>query len=443
MNIREALKYTERLAAAGMKPGLERMSVLCDKLGNPQNGLNFIHVAGTNGKGSVCAFITSILNEAGYKTGRYTSPAVVEDRERYQINGRNVSQSAYCRNLEEIKAAYDMMVLEGGEENEPTLFEVETALAFMLFAEAGCDMVVLECGMGGAKDATNIIHAPAVSVITRISLDHTRYLGKTVDAIAREKVGIIKKGTNAVTISQSPEALSVIKAKASLEKAALTIADPANIKNAKAGLKVTTFDYGRYKGLKISLIGSCQIENAIVAISAVEALRKVRIRIEEQAIRDGLQKTVWPGRFEIIAHNPLVIVDGAHNENAAKRLSKTVDYFFHNEEEARKLIFIMGVLGDKNYPAIAEYMAPHAAHVITLTPDNPRALPAQELAETVKKYNDMVSVATSPDEALEMAYLLADKDSVIIAFGSLSFLGSIRNLVDSRGAALKKKQIVP
>ncbi len=443
MNIREAQKYTERLAAAGMKPGLERMSVLCDKLGNPQNGLNFIHVAGTNGKGSVCAFITSILNEAGYKTGRYTSPAVVEVRERYQINGRNVSQSAYCRNLEEVKAAADMMVLEGGEENEPTLFEVETALAFMLFAEAGCDMVVLECGMGGAKDATNIIHAPAVSVITRISLDHTRYLGKTVDAIAREKVGIIKNGTNAVTISQSPEALSVIKAKASLEKAALTIADPANIKNAKAGLKVTTFDYGRYKGLKISLIGSCQIENAIVAISAVEALRKVRIRIEEQAIRDGLQKTVWPGRFEIIARNPLVIVDGAHNENAAKRLSKTVEYFFHNEEEARKLIFIMGVLGDKNYPAIAEYMAPHAAHVITLTPDNPRALPAQELAETVKKYNDMVSVATSPDEALEMAYLLADKDSVIIAFGSLSFLGSIRNLVDSRGAALKKKQIVP
>lgn len=443
MNIREAQKYTERLAAAGMKPGLERMKVLCDKLGNPQNGLNFIHVAGTNGKGSVCAFVSSILNEAGYKTGRYTSPAVVEDRERYQVNGRNVSQSAYCRNLEEVKAAADMMVLEGGEDSEPTLFEVETALAFMIFAEAGCDMVVLECGMGGTGDATNIIHAPAVSVITRISLDHTRYLGRTVDAIAREKVGIIKKGTNVVTISQSPEALSVIKAKASLEKAALTVADPANIKNAKAGLKLTTFDYGRYKGLKITLIGSCQIENAIVAISAVEALRKVRIRIEEQAIRDGLMKAVWPGRFEILARNPLVIVDGAHNENAAKRLSKTVEYFFHNEEEAGKLIFIMGVLGDKNYPAIAEYMAPHAAHVITLTPDNPRALPAQELAETVKKYNEMVSVATSPDEALEMAYLLADKDSVIIAFGSLTFLGTVRSLVDSRGAALRKKQIVP
>lgn len=442
MNIREAQKYTERLAQAGMKPGLERMSVLCDKLGNPQNRLRFIHVAGTNGKGSVCAFISSILNEAGYKVGRYTSPAVIEDRERFQIAGRNVSQSAYCRNLEEVKAAADLMALEGGEDNEPTLFEVETALAFMIFAEAGCDIVVLECGMGGAGDATNVIQSPAVSVITRISLDHTRYLGRTVDAIAREKVGIIKKGTNVVTISQPPEVLSVIKAKASLEKATLTVADPNAIKNAKAGLKTTTFDYGKYKALKISLIGSWQIENAIVAISAVEALRKAKIKVEEKSIRDGLMKAVWPGRFEIIAHNPMVIVDGAHNENAAKRLSKTVEYFFHNEEEAGKLIFIMGVLGDKNYPAIAEYMAPKAAHVITLTPDNPRALPSQELAETVKKYNDMVSVATSPDEALEMAYLLADKDSVIIAFGSLSFLGAIRSLVDSRGTVLKKKQIV-
>ena len=439
MNIRDSQIYLERLAAAGMKPGLERMNILCERLGSPQNALNFIHVAGTNGKGSVCAFISSILTEAGYKVGRYTSPAVVEQRERFQINGRNVSQSAYCRNLEEVKAAADQIVFEGGE--EPTLFEVETALAFMIFAESGCDIVVLECGMGGAGDATNIIHAPAVSVITRISLDHTKYLGRTIDAIAREKAGIIKRGTHVVTVAQSAEALSVIKAKASLEKADLTIADASNAKNIKYGLKASTFDYGKYKGLKISMAGLWQIENACLALTAVETLKKVKIRIEEKSIREGLLKCTWPGRFEIVSRNPYVIVDGAHNENAARQLADTVEYFFHKEEEAGKLIYVFGVLGDKNYPAIAEYMTPHAAHVITLTPPNPRARPAQELAETVKKYNEMVTVASSVDEALEMAYLLADKDSVIIAFGSLSFLGDVRRVVDSREVFLKKKKI--
>ena len=439
MNIRESQNYLEHLATAGMKPGLERMSILCERLGSPQNALNFIHVAGTNGKGSVCAFISNILIEAGYKVGRYTSPAVVEQRERFQINGRNVSQSAYCRNLEEVKAAADQIVFEGGE--EPTLFEVETALAFMIFAEAGTDIVVLECGMGGAGDATNIIHAPAVSVITQISLDHTKYLGRTIDAIAREKSGIIKRGTHVVTVAQSAEAVSVIKARASLERVDITIADPSNAKNIKYGLKTSSFDYGKYKGLKISMAGLWQIENACLALTAVETLKKVRIKIDETAIREGLLKTAWPGRFEIVSKNPYVIVDGAHNENAARQLADTVEYFFHKEEEAGKLIYIFGVLGDKNYPAIAEYMAPHAAHVITVTPANPRALPAQELAETVKKYNEMVTVASSVDEALEMAYLLADKDSVIIAFGSLSFLGDVRRVVDSREVFLKKKKI--
>ncbi len=441
MNIREADRYTEHLKALGMKPGLERMRALCDRLGNPQNSLNFIHVAGTNGKGSVCAFIAGILSAAGYKTGRYTSPAVVENRERYWINGRNVSQTAYCRNLEEVKAAADLIVLEGGE--EPTLFEVETALAFMIFMEAGCEIVVLECGMGGNGDATNIIHAPAVSVITRIGLDHTRYLGRTLDAIAREKAGIIKKGTHVVTVAQQSEVMSVIKAKASLEKTDLTIVDADAASNVKPGLKTTSFDYGRYKGLKISLAGLWQPENAMLAVAAIEALRKEKIKTDEKAIRSGLVGTIWPGRFEIISHSPTVIVDGAHNESAAVRLSQTVDYFFRNEEEAGKIICIFGVLGDKNYPAIAEYMTPHAAHVITLTPpDNPRALGAQELAETVKKHNPMVSVASSVEEALEMAYLLADRDSVILVFGSLSFLGEIRRVVDGKGALLKKKQIV-
>ena len=440
MNIRDFQNYREHLQKAGMHPGLERVITLCAKLGDPQNRLRFIHVTGTNGKGSVCAYISNILKEAGIKVGRFTSPAVNDEKERYWINGRNVSQAALCRNMDDVKAAADMMVLQG--EDEPTLFEVETALAFMVFAEAECDIVVLECGMGGANDATNVIKTPLLSDFTTISLDHTKYLGKTIEAIAREKSGIIKAGGHTVSILQPPEAAAVIRAKATLMKNDLTVAERKNLKNVKFSLKGTSFDYGRYRGLKLHLNGTWQVENAITAITAVETLKKEKIRITDEQIRAGLEKTEWPGRFEIIATKPLVITDGAHNEDAARRLSETVQVYLRDRIEAGKLIYIFGVLGDKNYPAISEIMCPLASHVITVTPpDNPRALPAIQLAETVRKYNDTVSSASSLEEALEMAYLLADRDSAILVFGSLSFLGEVRRITESKAMYLTRKQM--
>ena len=228
MNIRDFDNYREHLQKAGINPGLERMQKLLLKLGNPQDRLAFIHVAGTNGKGSVCAYISSILKEAGLKVGRFTSPAVMSEKERYQIDGRNVSIAALCRNMEEVKAAADLIVLKGGE--EPTLFEVECAMAFMIFAEAGCDIVVLECGMGGTNDATNVIRTPLVSVFTSISLDHTRYLGKTLEAIAKEKSGIIKQGGHVVSVMQKPEALNILKAKATITKSDFAVADSSSVK---------------------------------------------------------------------------------------------------------------------------------------------------------------------------------------------------------------------
>lgn len=438
MNIKEAANYIESLGKFGIKPGLDRVRLLCERLGNPQNDLKFIHVAGTNGKGSVCTYISNILLAQKIKVGRFTSPAVIEYRERYWINGRNISQAALCRNLTVVKQAVDEIIAEG--KDAPTQFEVETALAFMVFKDAGCEICVFECGMGGENDSTNIIAAPLVSVITSVSLDHMAVLGRTVEAIAKQKAGIIKRGSHVVSAPQKPEVLGVLKAKASLERDDIVIVNETDIKNVRWGLKSSSFDYGRYKGLKIPLAGAYQTENAATAIAAVETLKKEKIKISEEAIRAGLLNASWPGRFEIISNKPKVIIDGAHNENAAIQLSKSVDFYLHNEEEAGKIIYIFGVLADKNYDAIAREMSPHAAHIITVTPpDNPRALPAKDLAECVKKYNPMVSASDSLTEALEMAYLLADKESVILIFGSLSFLGRIRALVETEGIHFRKK----
>jgi len=438
MNYKEAENYIEYLSKLGSKPGLERIRMLCERVGNPQSKLKFIHVAGTNGKGSVCTYMSNILTEAGYKTGKFTSPAVIEYRERYWISGRYVSQASLCRNLEVIKQTIDQMVAEGLD--SPTVFEVETVLAFLVFLEAGCEIVVLECGMGGESDATNVIDVPLVSVITSVSMDHMSFLGKNIEAIAKNKVGIIKRNGHVVTIAQKPEVVSVIKAKASLERADLTIADPSMVGNIRLGLKSSSFDYNKMKSLKVCIPGACQIDNALLAITAIGALKKEKIKIGEDAIRAGLEKSLWPGRFEIISKKPMVILDGAHNPGAAERLSESIEYYLHNEEEAGKIIYIFGMFADKDVEKVTELTAHHAAHIITVTPPNERALPAEELAKVVNRYHKMVSAAGSITEALEMAYLLAEKDSVIIAFGSLSFLGEVRRLVDSMGMSLRKKE---
>lgn len=427
MNYRQAMEYMEETAKYGSVPGLDNIINLCEKLGNPQNELKFVHIAGTNGKGSTLAYISTVLKEAGYRVGRYVSPTIFEYRERIQVNERMISKEALCRHLESIQEAIAALEAEG--KPHPTPFEIETALGFLYFKEKKCDIVVLETGLGGTLDATNLITTTLVSVIASVSMDHMAFLGETLAEIAENKAGIIKAGIPVVTMEQKPEAMQVIEGRARELSCALTVASEADAKKIRYGVEKQKFDYKQYKGLEIGLAGKCQIANAVLAIEVLRVLSENGFTIKEQKLREGLKKTVWRGRFSVIAKKPLFIADGAHNEDAAIKLADSIRFYFTN----KKIIYIMGILKDKEYEKIIANTAPYAEQIITVTtPNNPRALPAYELAKAVREYHPNVTAVDSLQEAVEMSYLLADKDSVIIAFGSLSYLGELTEIVENR-----------
>ena len=427
MNYKQAMEYMDETAKYGSVPGLTNIINLCKKLGNPQNDLKFVHIAGTNGKGSTLAYISTVLKEAGYRVGRYVSPTIFEYRERIQVNERMISKDALCRHLENIQAAIAELEAEG--QPHPTPFEIETALGFLYFKEKKCDIVVLETGLGGTLDATNLITTTIVSVIASVSMDHMAFLGDTLAEIAENKAGILKNGIPVVMMAQKPEAMQVIERKAKELHCELTVALETEASKIRYGVEKQKFDYKEYKGLEIGLAGKCQIANAVLAVEVLRVLAKNGFPIKEQALRDGLKKTVWRGRFSVIAKKPLFIVDGAHNEDAAIKLADSIRFYFTN----KKIIYIMGILKDKEYEKIIANTAPYAEQIITVTtPKNPRALPAYELAKAVKDYHPNVTAVDSLQEAVEMSYLLADKDSVIIAFGSLSYLGELIEIVENR-----------
>lgn len=434
MNYKQTMDYLEELGRYGIVPGLESMYGLCEQLGNPQNELNIIHIAGTNGKGSVLAYISTILQCAGYKVGRYISPVIFEYREKIQINQRPISQKKLCDYTEKVKAACEKLVAEG--KPHPTQFEFETALAFCYFQEQGCQAVVLETGMGGRLDATNVIAHPSVTVFASISMDHMKFLGNTLAEIAWEKAGICKQGCPAVTMRQEPEAQQVLQERAAALSCELITADVRRAENIRYGAEKQRFDYEGMKKLEISLAGKHQIDNAVLAVETILTLRKQGMRITEQQIRKGLAETVWQGRFSVIGKNPLFIADGAHNEDAAKKLADSIRFYFTN----RRIIYIIGILRDKEYEKIIAETYSYADQIITVTtPDNPRALPAYELAQTVKEYHPHVTAAGSLEEAVEMAYLLAGKEDIIISFGSLSYQGRMIRLVEERTQGKKRK----
>lgn len=427
MNYKQAMEYMEEIAKYGSVPGLTNIINLCEKLGNPQNDLKFVHIAGTNGKGSTLAYISTVLKEAGYRVGRYVSPTIFEYRERIQVNERMISKDALCRHLERIKEAIEELQVEG--KSHPTPFEIETALGFLYFKEKKCDVVVLETGLGGTLDATNLITTTIISVIASVSMDHMAFLGDTLTEIAENKAGILKPGIPVVTMEQKDEVMQVIERKAKELHCELTVALETHASKIRYGVEKQKFDYREYKGLEIGLAGKCQIANAILAIEVLRVLSKKGFCIKEQALRDGLKKTVWRGRFTVVAKKPLFIVDGAHNEDAAIKLADSIRFYFTN----KKIIYIMGILKDKEYEKIIANTAPYAEQIITVTtPGNPRALPAYDLAKAVKDYHPNVTAVDSLQEAVEMSYLLAGKDSVIIAFGSLSYLGELTEIVENR-----------
>lgn len=427
MNYKQAMEYMEETAKYGSVPGLTNIINLCEKLGNPQNDLKFVHIAGTNGKGSTLAYISTVLKEAGYRVGRYVSPTIFEYRERIQVNERMISKDALCRHLETIQEAIAQLEAEG--KAHPTPFEIETAMAFLYFKEKKCDIVVLETGLGGTLDATNLITTTVVSVLASISMDHMAFLGETLAEIAENKAGIMKPGVPVVSMEQQPEAMQVIEVKAAEKGCSLTVASEAGASKVRYGVEKQRFDYREYKGVEIGLAGKCQIGNAVLAIEALRVLAEKGFPVKEQALKEGLKKTVWRGRFTVIAKKPLFIVDGAHNEDAARKLAESVRFYFTN----KKIIYIMGILKDKEYEKIIAETYAYAEQIITVTtPKNVRALPAYELAQAVKDYHPNVTAVDSLQEAVEMSYLLADKESVIIAFGSLSYLGEMIQIVENR-----------
>lgn len=429
MNYREAMQYIEELRPLGSVMGLETMRQLCARLGDPQEKLKFVHIAGTNGKGSTLAYVSTVMQTAGYRVGRYLSPTVREYRERFQIDGRTITQSGLCKYLEPVKQAAEAMALEGGA--HPTLFEVETAVAFLWFQDKACDLVVLETGLGGALDATNVVNNTLVAVFSSISMDHMEILGETLEEIAEVKAGIIKNKCYVISVKQMPEVMKVLRQEALLKKGKFLTADVTRAKQIRYGVTKQSFSYDRFKNLEISLVGRFQIENAVLAVETVMALTRCGFPVTEEKLRQGMFAARWPGRFDVIAKRPLVIADGAHNEDAAKKLAESIRFYFTN----RKIIYIIGMLRDKEYDKVIRATFSLASHIITVTPPiKERALTALELAETAREYHSAVTAADSVQEAVEIAYLLVgkDKEAVIVAFGSLSYLGELMDTVDHR-----------
>jgi len=352
-------------------------------------------------------------------------------RERFQIDGRMIPKTQLGRCLEPVKEAAEQMVRDGYP--HPTPFEVETAAAFLYFLNNRCDIVVLETGMGGRLDATNVVRTAVCTVFSSISMDHMAMLGSSLEEIAAQKAGIIKERCPVVSCRQKEEAMQVIEREAAQHGCTLTVGDVSLAGQVRYGLTKQRFHYGKYKNLEISMAGKYQIANAVLSVEVIEALRGAGFPVSENALREGLRKAEWTGRFEIIGKKPLFIVDGAHNEDGAAKLAESVQFYFSD----KKVIFIMGILADKEYDKIIRITAPYAEQIITVTPPrNPRALGGYELAQAAREYHPSVTVADSLQESVEMACLLAgeEKNTAVIVFGSLSYLGEMMNIIEHRDA---------
>lgn len=426
MNYAEARVYLDEVSKYGSVLGLENMRELLGRLGNPHDDLKFIHISGTNGKGSVLAYLSTILSGGGYRTGRYISPTLFSYRERIQVDEQKIEKESLAHHVTAIAKVIEEMKAENA--GNPTAFEVETALAFLYFKEKDCDIVVLETGLGGALDATNIIKTTVMEVIAPISMDHMEFLGDTLEKIAMQKAGIIKPHTAVVSASQEPDAKKVLDHVCKENQCSMYMVDPAQITDVLYDVEEQQFSYKNWKNVKITLAGSYQILNAALALEGVEELRRLGYHLSEEQVRQGLYRAVWRGRFTLLSKNPTVIIDGAHNPGAAKELKHSLDLYFKGKD----LYYIFGVFQDKDYQEVIRLTAPLAKHIITVqTPGNPRALPANELKEAVQAVNPSVEAAQSIQEAVKKSLQLAKNEDAIIIFGSLSFLGEAERAVKS------------
>ena len=413
MTGQEAADLIHQRAWVGQKPGLDRIRRLLGRLGDPQNELKFVHIAGSNGKGSTAAMLASVLSAAGLKTGLYTSPHLWQFNERFQVDGAPISEE----DLVDITA----QVLETAEDE--TEFELMTAIGMVYFLRAGCDIVVLETGLGGRLDSTNVIPAPETAVITHIGLEHTELLGNTVAKIAAEKAGIIKPGCSAVLYGQS------LKAETAVERACgvvnVPLARTAPVEPVSSGLEGQSFTYRGRGPYSIPLLGEYQVHNAAVVLETVDALRRRGWEIPEKAVQSGLSQARWPGRLELARRSPDVILDGGHNPQCMEALARALGELY----PGKKLIFLTGVLADKDWSTMMGELLPLAKEFCTITPDSPRAMSAGELADYLEKQGARAVPCETVRDGLDRALASSGAQDVVCACGSLYMIGEVRHLL--------------
>ncbi len=417
MTYNEALDYISSVAWQGSRPGLTRIAALMGGLGNVQNDLKYIHIAGTNGKGSVSALLSGVLTAAGYRTGLYTSPYITRFNERMQVNGVPIEDDALAAVVEQLQPVADAM------EDKPTEFELITAAAFLWFAQEKCDIVVLETGLGGRLDATNLIPADECAVITNIGLDHTEYLGDSIAQIAWEKACIIKPGAPVVAYDSGEAALNVIREMAAKQGGSLSVAAFADIVSIKDGLDGQTFRYQNGPELSMALLGEHQLCNASVVLEIVAVLRTRGWEISDEALKAGFAATRWPARFEVVSRDPIAIVDGAHNPQGMASLCAGIRHYL----PGRRVVCLVGVLADKEWRPMMDMLKEVAVDFVVVEPDSPRALKATELAAYLSDWDHWVAVADTVATGAAGAEFRANfMNGVVVACGSLYMMAEVR-----------------
>lgn len=419
MDFLEAQNYLEKVRSQkGIVLGLDTMRHLMAKLNNPQDKVKFIQVAGTNGKGSTAAYLTSILSEAGIKVGRYTSPAVFSSTEQYFACGSCISESEYAKGMTAVSEA--AASLDG---ETPTAFEQETALAFWYFAQKGCELAILEAGLGGDMDATNIVTTTVCSIITSISMDHCRILGNKISEIAAHKAGIIKPGAPVICIEQKEDAMEPIRAAAKAADTPLYEVHRDEVRQIFSDKRESIVFFREFENLHLKMLGSCQPENAALAVQAASVLSR-SYPIEKKHIYDGIEKTRWGGRFELHSGSPDIILDGAHNPDGIRRLRESVNQMFG----AVPICYVCGVLADKDYEKEIEILFGRASNVFTVTPPSPRAMKSTDLKAAIKKrFSQLKVISFDSEDGIEKAMEAAvSQNNPVVVCGTLTILARVK-----------------
>lgn len=421
MTGQEAVAYIDTFQWQAHAPGLERIRTLLHALGDPQKELKFVHVAGTNGKGSVCAYLASVLRCAGYRVGLCTSPFLEDFRERIQVDGELIPPETLGELTELARPAAEAM------EDHPTEFELITAVAMLYFRRCRCDIVVLEVGLGGALDASNVIDVPEAAVITAMGMDHAAILGPTLGDIAAAKAGIIKPGGAVVSFCGCPEADAVIRERCREQGAQLTEVDFSRLRVVGTGLDGTDLEFAPYGALHVPLVGLYQAKNAAVAVTTVEVLEKRGWEISRRALEQGLASVCWPGRLEVVRRaGPVILRDGAHNAHGMAATVESLRALF----PGKKLTILMGVMADKDVEDMLKLLAPIAGQVFTVRPESPRAMPAEELAALVNRYGVPAVPCAGVAAGLQAAAQAAGADGAVCALGSLYLVGEVRRAAE-------------